>query len=490
MDKKTTVFTGASGGKANYKNYKVYFLGIGGISMSALAVYLKNRGFCVGGFDKEKNDCVVRLKKSGIKTDVENKNFGLKSVENESDCSLRNIPDGLKNSDAVIYSSAISESDPMLVYALNGGKAVMSRAELLAEIIKNYKFSFGVGGTHGKTTATLMLCHILKNEKINFDAHIGGGDNTFENFYFGSKHNECIISEVCEYKRNISLFSPTVAVVLNVDNDHLESYGSFSALADEFVNFALRGKFFVYNADDKTLAKRFLNKIGADTKAEGVSFSIKNENCDYCAKNIKKCGTKIKFKVLERKKLLGEFEINGVFKHNVLNALAAICAARLYGVGTEAIKRGLEEYAGAYRREEILGEYSGATVFADYCHHPKQIKETINALEKSKAQNVIIVFQPHTFSRTKILFKRFLTALKTKRAKLIITGVYAARESYDYIGSGKRLAENIENAVFIKDCDDAVKYAFGIARGGDTVAFLGAGDVYFKAKEFVDKNKK
>lgn len=476
----------------NYKNlkkdYKVYFLGAGGISMSALAVYLKNRGFSVAGFDKEKNDCVLKLEKTGINVD--------------SGDNLK-IYDGLKKCDAVVYSSAISESDFMLDYAKKSGKAVMSRAELLAEIIKNYKFSFGVSGTHGKTTTTLMLCHVLRCANKRFDAHIGGADKVFDNFYFGSEsgNDECIISEICEYKRNIALFSPTFSIVLNVDDDHLESYGSFSALADEFLNFALRGKKFVYNADDKTLRARFFGKGNCvenerENKNEkcgdktGVSFSVKDKTCDYYAANIRKTGAKIAFNAFEKGALIGRFEINGVFKHNVSNALAVIACARLYGVSAGDIYKGLIEYNGAYRREEFLGEYNGAAVFADYCHHPKQIKETVAALEKSDAKNVIIVFQPHTYSRTKNLFKRFLSALKTKRARIIICETYAAREAYDFSGSGKRLAENIGNAEFTANCCNAVKAAFLSAKKGDLVAFLGAGDVYFKAKEFLRKNKK
>ena len=462
-------------------DYRVYFLGAGGISMSALCLYLNKKGFFVGGYDKEKNDCVKKLENAGIKID----SGRLLTVSN-GEIANESVPVGLKNCNAVVYTSALASDDPLLIYARRSGKAVISRAELLAEILKNYRFSIGVSGTHGKTTATLMLCHIFKCANVDFEAHAGGCDNTFGNFVAGKGSNECFISEICEYKRNISLFSPSVAVVLNIDDDHLESYGGFSDLANEFIGFARRSGVCVYNDDDKVLQER----LPSECADKAISYSIKNENCDYFARKIKVAGNKITFRAYYRKKDLGDFEINGVLKHNVLNALAAIAAARVYGINVDDIRRGLKEYVGAYRREEKIGEFNGATVFADYCHHPRQIKETVRALEKSGAERVTIVFQPHTFSRTKLLFKKFLSALKTQRARLIITGVYAAREKYDYYGSGRRLAENISNAVFIEKPDSAVKTALAGACSGDVIAFLGAGDIYFAAKKYLDENKK
>lgn len=464
----------------NKFDYKVYFLGAGGISMSALCLYLNKKGFFVGGYDKEKNDCVKKLENAGIKIDS-----GDGFVISGGALSDESVPAGLKNCNAAVYTSALPADDPLLLYAIRNGKAVISRAELLSEIIKNYRFSIGVSGTHGKTTATLMLCHIFKCANVDFDAHVGGCDRTFGNFVSEKGENECFISEICEYKRNISLFSMSAAIVLNVDDDHLESYNGFSDLANEFLNFARRGGVCVYNGDDKVLR----GGLAGEKSNKRISFSLENENCDYFAKKIKVCGDKITFSAFYRKKFLGDFEINGVFKHNVLNALAAIAAARVYGIEIGKIRRGLKEYVGAYRREEKIGEFNGATVFADYCHHPKQIKETVRALEKSNAKSVIIVFQPHTFSRTKLLFKKFLSALKTKRARLIVTGVYAAREKYDYSGSGRRLAEKLANAEFIEEPYSAVKAALSGAGGGDIVAFLGAGDIYFEAKKYIDENK-
>lgn len=458
--------------------FKVYFLGVGGVSMSALAIYLKGKGVCVGGCDKALSESFSRLENAGVKVDF---------VCDEQ------IPCGLKNSDAVIYTSALSDKSAQFLYAQKSGKILYSRAELLQKIAGSYPFFIGVSGTHGKTACTCLLAHIFKSANEQFFAHIGGFDSVFGNCFYSGKN--LIISEICEYKRNISLFSPSVGVILNVDNDHLESYGGFSGVCVEFLAFGKRSGVCVYNADDKVL--RDLGKKNGGLSLSGVSFSLKNALCDYYAKNVRIKNGVLRFELIERGKNAGEFKIKSGIFHNVYNALGAIGAARLYGVGLDKIRRGLWAFSGVSRREERLGEIGGVQIFADYCHHPAQIKDVLavlNTRKNSEKRKLTVIFQPHTYSRTKILFDEFVCAFKSftkiggKNTRLIITDTYAAREEYDYFGSGKLLASAIFGSEYIADKRTAAKVALDLSSRGDVVAFLGAGDIYYEATRLFNRD--
>lgn len=522
--------------------FSVYFLGIGGVSMSALAVYLARKGVCVSGCDRARGEFVARLLNAGVEVDI--LNF------DEHFYGDAKIPKGLIDADLVVYTSALSPSDGLLKFCKSSGKITLSRAQLLREIMLSYPLSIGVGGTHGKTTCTCMLAHIFKRAGKKFCAHIGGFDKLLGNLYHCG--NDCFITEVCEYQRNISLFSPSIGIILNADNDHLDSYGNFSSVCAEFLNYAARSGVCVYNADDKSLcatsavSSRESNGVGAIRERSGavvsrecggkllngcvgVGFSLKNPACDYYAQDINFCRKNISFKVFERGKFVGVFKIKSMFFHNVYNALASISAARLCGVSFNNIKRGLYDFSGVERREDWLFKLNGALVFADYCHHPAQIKQTVAALSRLKRKRLTVVFQPHTYSRTKSLFEEFVCALsslfcdcggcdcgggvgrcsnpdfindckgdnlqncangqncasaqKKVNVRLIITDTYAARETYDYFGSGKRLAGEILGCEYVGDKTLAVQSALSGARSGDIIAFLGAGDIYSEAKK-------
>lgn len=464
-------------------SFKAYFLGVGGASMSALATYLAKKGVCVGGCDKVAGEFIPRLLNCGVAVDIlgnlgadnvsaDNLSADIQSGEIFSGAALLSgarVPNGLLNADLVVYTSALAKTDELLSFCRKIGKPMLSRAQLLREIMDSYPFSIGVGGTHGKTTCTCMLAHIFKQADKKFCAHIGGADKILGNLYLSG--NDCFISEVCEYKRNISLFSPTIGIILNADNDHLDSYGSFSSVCAEFLSYGRRSKLCVYNADDKAL--RLIS---------GTSISLKNPACDYYAERIVSSGGVTRFNAFERGRAIGRFKIKSGLIHNVLNALAAMAAARLYGISIDKIRRGLYSFCGVERREEWLGVAGGALIFADYCHHPAQIKQTLAALGALKGKRLTVVFQPHTYSRTKNLFEQFVCALKTVNARLIITDTYAAREPYDYFGSGERLASEISGSEYIPEKSVAAQAALKGALNNDVIAFLGAGDIYAEAK--------
>ena len=435
--------------------FKVYFIGICGISMSALALYLTGKNVKVCGSDSCGGEIAEMLKRGGVDVRIGD-----------------GVDENLIDSELVVYSSAVPEADERLLYARQNRKAVLSRAELLAEICDCYPFSVGVGGTHGKTTVTAMLAHILKCAEMPFDAHIGGLDVDFGNIYTGG--GERFITEVCEYKRNIKYFAPAVGVVLNVAPDHLESYGGFSALAQEFIGFAKRSGVAVINGDDEVLKN--LN---------GIKFSLKNKKCEYYACKIKPRANGFNFTVYERGKKLGRFWVKGIFSHNVLNALAALAAGRACGADKKSVARGLKCFRGVKRREEWLGETNGAKVFADYCHHPEQIEKTLKALKERAKGRLITLFQPHTYSRTASLFEQFVAALSNVSDRTFITAVYAAREEYSEAGSGRRLCSAVAGAEYIADLKSEIGKVFSCAKKGDVIAVLGAGDVYFYAEDYL-----
>lgn len=435
--------------------FKVYFIGICGISMSALAMYLTGKNVTVCGCDSVGGEVAGMLNRGGVDVRIGN-----------------GIDENLKKSELVIYSSAVPETDERLEYARKSGKVILSRAELLAEICDCYPFCIGVAGTHGKTTVTAMIAHILKCAGMPFDAHIGGLDVDFGNIYTGG--GERFLTEICEYKHNIKYFAPAVGVVLNVAPDHLESYGSFSCLAREFASFSGRSGLVIANGDDDIT-----------TNFGGIKFSLKNKRCEYYACKIKAKTNGFKFTVYERGKKLGNFFVKGIFEHNVRNALAAIAAGRTCGADKKSIARGLKNFRGVKRREEWLGKINGVKVFADYCHHPEQIEKTLEALKKRTKGRIITLFQPHTYSRTANLFEQFVSALSVGSYKTFITAVYAAREEYSEEGSGRRLCSAVKGAEYIADLKNEIGRVFSCAEKGDVVAVLGAGDVYFYTEEYL-----
>lgn len=440
--------------------FKVYFIGICGISTSALAVYLSKKGFSVSGSDVAEGENFKKLASCGVLVHF--------SAE---------VDDDLKNCDLVVYSSAIGDNDVRLLYARSAKKALISRAELLARVCDAHSTTAGISGTHGKTACTAMLAHIMSFSGKPFDAHIGGRDLKFGNLLLSG--GDLMITEICEYKRNISLFSPTVGVILNVDCDHLESYGSLSALACEFKRFSVRSGVSIVNADDKILEKF----------SGTVKISLKNSRCDYYACDVALKNGEIRFKVFERGKKLGTFKVKGIFLHDVYNALAAIAAARFFGADKKSVKSGLADFKGVFRREEFLGKINGASVFADYCHHPRQICDALAALRRSVKGRLITLFQPHTYSRTKNLFEQFVRAFDGVSDITYIVKTYAAREAYDFEGSAERLCEKIEGAIYVENIEKALSELINGLKAGDVLAVLGAGDLYFCVQEFLKKQK-
>lgn len=416
--------------------------------MSSLAKYLLNSGKTVSGSDISESASVAELRSSGVKVEI------------------GEYKENISNYDVIVYTDAVHDNDTQLQKARSFGKKIMSRGQLLYEISKNFKTVIAISGCHGKTTCTSMIAHIFKAADRDFCAHIGGNDLIFSNLYFGG--DDYFITEACEYKKNFLLLKPDVAVVLNYRPDHLECYESEDELKKCYLDFASCASV----------------KIGLyrDILFDGLTFGY-DKNADYSAHLISATDGKYSFTVFEGEYELGRVALNVYGKHNILNALAAVAVARSMSIPFRHIERGLSQFKGVKRRFERLGDINGAEVIADYAHHPDEILASIRTAKRLTEGRLYIVFQPHTYSRTKLLFKQFVRVLAAQR-DLLIYRTYAAREYYDDAGSALTLSQKIKKSRYGEDVRDILNF-ISDARKGDIILFLGAGDIYDIAEKLV-----
>lgn len=440
------------------KNQTIYFIGIGGVSMSALAKYLTVLGFNVAGSDLFNKE-LSQLEQLGIKIYHSHKK------------------ENIKGYNVIVYSSAISEDNEELREAKKLGLTLIKRSELLGQIANGYANSIGVSGSHGKTTATAMLFRIFNCANLNPTMFLGGEDKEFGNFYYGQKNY--IITEVCEYKKNLLDIPVNVSVILNIDNDHMDSYKDIPDMIETFQKFG-ENSLIITNADDKN--------CNAIQHSKTLTFGI-NNLANFMAKNITKNELGYSFTAYAYGKRLGRINLKVLGKHNVYNALSSIAVASFYNIAFEKQKQALESFYGVQRRNEYLGELNGLNVYADYAHHPKEIEATITAFTLNQKE-YLSVFQPHTYSRTEFLMNDFIAVL-SKVNDLIIYKTYSAREKYNKRGSALTLYKNL-----IKHGKKDVYYARNKKQLGclikklnkkhDSALFLGAGDIYFVAKNMVE----
>ncbi len=469
----------------------IHFIGIGGISQSALAEHYLRLGFKVSGSDRTDSDILKRLRGLGARIWIGHSAGKLASL-------------GYRLG-AVVYTSAVQESNVELQYAMDVGIAVLKRSQLLGMILSQYNTSICVSGSHGKTTATAMLAHIFSCARLHPTAFIGGEDAAYGNYFCDSSdvnlelgNRDFVIAEACEYKKNFLDLKPSVAVVLNIDDDHRDSYADMEDMTNSFYKF-ISGCIAVLNADDECAATLF-NKAT-------VTFGIKKA-ATYTAKNIECVNGRYSFSLYVHGRKRGKITLSVLGKHNVYNALAAIAVADLFNVRFDVIKKTLAGFKGVKRRGEFLGEYAGLRVYADYAHHPKEITATLAAFKES-GLNPVVVFQPHTYSRTQALLKDFVIVL-SKQERVIIYKTYPARERYKKAGSAKTLysltaAKSAGSVVYASDVLSLLSQVNAFVGIGnnhpnylscekvdkpDGILILGAGDIYKKAKRALGLTKK
>lgn len=415
--------------------------------MNAIASFLMSRGYKVRGSDICENELTEKLRREGAKIFVSHDKLNLSDEK------------------IVIYNSAIKRDNCELAFAMASDKLVLSRSEFLNLMGANFSHSIYVAGSHGKTTAVCMLAHIFDAAGKKFCAHIGGEDSEFSNFIY--KGDDYFISEACEYKKNILKLKGETALLLNSDCDHMECYRDKKELDDTFRNYLNEAEHAVVCGESSV--KIFPND---------VTFSLR-KGC-YYPENICSDGEKYSFDIIERDEFLCGVKLNVYGKHNIYNALAAAAVARLYGISGENIKRGLSFFKGVKRRFEFIGNFNGARVICDYAHHPNEISAVIDTAIKITKGELYVIFQPHTYSRTKFLMKRFSESFNGVK-HVAIYKTYPAREKYDAEGDAKVLADEIKNARYA-ECIAELKYFLRSVNKDDIILVLGAGDIYTVAK--------
>jgi len=434
---------------------KGHMVGIGGVSMSALGEVLLSMGIDITGSDMNEGETVLALRKKGIKV------------------TIGHLPESVDGADFVVRTAAVHDDNPEIAAAHEKGIPVFERTQAWGAIMRNYKNAICVAGTHGKTTTTSMVTHILMAEKSDPTVMIGGTLPLLKSGYrVGS--GDTIVLESCEYYNSFHSFLPTVAVILNVDSDHLDFFKDLDDIKHSFRVFAENvpeGGYIVVNADDKNT----LDSIADINGRKIVTFGI-DEAADVRAENIV-YGRTTSFDLLHNGECIARIEMKVCGKHNIYNALAAATAALVSGAAPASIVEGLGQFRGAGRRVEYKGECGGAEVYDDYAHHPNELRATLTAVRDMGYKRVICAFQPHTYTRTKALFNDFIEAL-CLADKVYLAEIYAAREKNTIGISSKDLADKIPGAVYSSSFDDLAAKLRAEACPGDIILTIGAGDIY------------
>lgn len=439
---------------------KVHFIGIGGISMSGLAEILVDAGFKVTGSDRAPSDITRGLEEKGIKV-----YYGQKGENIEEDTKL------------VVYTAAIKEDNPEYARSKELKLEMLTRAELLGQIMKNYETPIAVSGTHGKTTTTSMLTQILLNAQTDPTVSVGGILKAIGgNIRIG--HTGMFITEACEYTNSFLSFFPKISIILNIEEDHLDFFKDINDIRASFKKFANllpEDGLLVINADIDDY-----EEITRECKCKVLTVSA-NTTADYTAKDIsyddKGCAEFIAVDK-EGKEISLKLSVPG--KHNVSNALSALAVAKFLDINNETIMSGLCDFNGTDRRFQYKGKIGDVTIIDDYAHHPTEIKATLDAAKNYPHKKLWLVFQPHTYTRTKSLFDDFVTAL-SNADEVVLADIYAAREK-DTLGvSSAQLAEAINNngtkADYFGSFDEIENFLLENCSPGDLLITMGAGDI-------------
>ncbi len=445
---------------------RIHFIGIGGSGMCPLAEILHQKGYILSGSDNNETDTLARIKSLGIPVVMGQK------AEN------------IEGAEMIIYTAALLPDNPELVAAKASGIPTYERSKLLGAITRIYPNSICISGTHGKTTACSMLTQILIEADFDPTAVIGGKlPLTGTNGMVGK--SEHMVCEACEFVNTFLDLSPDIAVVLNVDEDHLDFFKTFENLKKSFTEFvSMATKMIIYNGDDCNTVETVIPAINKSGK-KSITFGL-NEANDYRAINIEMINEYGSFDLVHNGVNLGRVVLSVPGKHNVLNALAVIASAMESGVSFEKCVSGIKNFTGAGRRFEKLAEIDGITIVDDYAHHPKELEVTLNAAMNMGYKKVYAIFQPFTYSRTSILFDEFVRVLKIPDY-CIMTEIMGSREVNTYGIYTSQLAEKIPGSVWFNTFEEVAQYAVDHAESGDLIITLGCGDIYKAAKIIIKK---
>lgn len=436
----------------------IHFIGIGGISMSGLAQIMLKNGYKVTGSDRGKSDITDKLEAMGAKI------------------FLGHAKKNITGADLVVHTAAVHSDNPEIMAAKEAQIPLLTRAEFLGAIMKTYKHTAGIAGTHGKTTTTSMLAHALISSGLDPTVSVGGVlDIIGGNIRTGD--SEYFVTEACEYTNSFLSFFPTVAVITNIDEDHLDFFSGIEEIKESFKNFAelTRGKgITILSGEDENIKDAFANST-LDIMYYGIG-----DDYTCCAKNLVYKAGFPEFDVYIKGEYVCSLGLKVPGRHNVLNALAVICVCYVWGADISLAKVGIEEFFGAHRRFEKKGEVRGAVIIDDYAHHPTEIRATLNSATELEHNKIWCVFQPHTYSRTRTLWNEFCESFDNVD-ELIITDIYAARENPDGITTSEKLAKAIEDrgvkVRYIKDFNDIENILKSELSANDIAFTMGAGNV-------------
>ena len=448
------------------KIQSVHIIGIGGISLSALALILLSKGKTVSGSDKVLSQITENLQNKGIK------------IVDKCDSLL------IQNADLIVYTSAISADDEEFTLAKKLHKKILSRAELLGEISKDY-FTISVAGSHGKTTATSMIGNIFIEAGKDPTIHVGGIMKNIQSNALVGK-GKYFITEACEYKDSFLHISSDISIILNEDPDHLDYFKNKENYYKSFEKFAKNIKkdgVLIVNNDDF-----FAKKLKT---ANTFSYSIKN-NADLQAKNIDQKNDLISFELYYLGLNFGVFQIHALGLHNIYNALASIAVGICCGISLEIMKNALYGFEGVERRLEIISKIKGANIIHDYAHHPDEIIASIKAVKDAYGGKIVCIFQPHTFSRTRDLYYEFCHCF-IEADEVWLLPIYPAREKPVAKITSKFLAKGVSkynsHVRYFSNFEKCFAFISKIAEDNMTFLIMGAGDICNLAYKFKKSDK-
>ncbi|MCM8785089.1 MAG: UDP-N-acetylmuramate--L-alanine ligase [Candidatus Omnitrophica bacterium] len=454
------------------KSNKIHLIGIGGIGVSGLAKILIHLGKKVSGSDNNYSPIIKKLKRLGIKVYIGQKEQNIDS-----------------NIDLVIYSQAILPDNPEYKKAKELNIPILSYPEAIGEIMKE-KRGIVVSGTHGKTTTSALIVTLLKSLKLSPTFLIGGEIINLGNSRVGKK--DFFVVEGCEYKRSFLNYCPEIAIITNIEKDHLDYYKDINDIKNAFLQFTQNIKpdgILIYCGEDRNL-KSIIKKLKIN------SFSYGFGPYNITAQSFKTIAMKTEFECFYNGSKLGKIKMNLWGRHNVLNSLSVIGVGIYLGFYWREIKKGLESFKGVHRRCEILGEKRGIIVIDDYGHHPTEIKATLKCIrDVFPDRRLIVVFQPHQYSRTRFLLKEFANSFSLAD-KVVVPDIYFVRDSLiekKLINSEilvEKIRKNGKEAIYIPSFKEIVEYLYEIKKQGDIILTIGAGPIDRVAKEFLKRLNK
>lgn len=440
---------------------KIHFIGIGGISMSGFAELLHSMGFTISGSDWNETKITKHLEDLGIQV-----------VYGQDE---KNIT---KNIDLVVYTAAVHPSNPEYRRAEELGIPMMERARMVGQVMKNYPSAIAVSGTHGKTTTTSIASHIFLAAELDPTISVGGILDAIQgNIRIG--HSEHFITEACEYTNSFLQFFPTVGLILNIEEDHMDFFKDLDHIRHSFRMFAEKipaHGTLIINAD----IDRY-EDIVQGLPCRVITYALENKQADFTAANISYnelgCGS---FDVVKNGRTGARFDLRVTGRHNISNTLSCLALASLYGIADDTVQKALASFHGTERRFEYKGEKNGFTIIDDYAHHPTEIEATLTAAQPYPHKTLWVAFQPHTYTRTRAFLKDFARSLSLAD-KIILTDIYAAREQDPGDISSEMLADEIrklgKDVYYFPDFEDIKKFILNNLVNGDLLITMGAGNI-------------